>query len=421
MLPSDHIAITLFEDQLIRNYFSGGRDCLFYRIVQKKRVTVFTSREHQALVNKYVKDLRITNASVCVFDSTRGGFLYKFFSFLLRWSLGSGTVFVTIQRDKSFKFIPRRVVFSFAEIFPRARHLIRFLFSCCLPKRKLAKRFQLSATELTSIESVFVSSLTNLYEDVSVAIYFRHCGRRVIGTVRSWDNLTSHGALHFVPDEFFTHSPWINQAALEFQKLRAAVLKPWVSPSHQDLFLGNPMNRQDKKDSNKVRVLYASMGLETNPDDQNMIDWICQVWPKLPQQFELTILQHPQFILWPQQSSARTSVVRFDYSSSQLKDYYEFIQSHDLVIGAGTSVILDATFVEIPIVLTKFEVVSQSYWKSHLRYFDYLDHTKTLFSLGDFTIVESQSQLLSTILNQNYKLPKHTARDFFVWSDSQNV
>lgn len=421
MLTGDHIAITLFEDQLIRNYFSGGQDSLICRIVQKRRVTFFTSRENQNLVNKLVKDLGIAHATVCEFDATKGGLFYKILSFLLRWSIRSGTVYVSIQRDKSFRFIARRVVYIFTKFFPYDKNLIRYLFLHSLSRRKLAKAFHLNASDLFSIESIFVTSLTNLYQDIPVAMYFRRCGRRVVGTVRSWDNLTSHGALHFVPDEFLSHSPWISHAALEFQKISPDLLRSWVSPSHENRFLSDGINRAKTGSKKRIRVLYASMGLETNPDDQNMINWICRAWTDLPKNFELTILQHPKFILWPEKLNERISNIRFDYSTSDLRDYYNFLLSHDLVIGGGTSVILDSTFAKIPIVLTKFEIVSQDYWKSHLRYFDHLDHTKTLFNMGNYVIVESQSQLLATILKQSYRVPKLAARDFFLWSEASDT
>lgn len=421
VLTGDHIAITLFEDQLIRNYFSGGQDSLICKVVQKRRVTFFTSRENQDLLSKLVKDLGIAHATVSEFDATKGGLFYKILSFLLRWSIRSGTVYVSIQRDRSFRLIARRVVHIFTKLLPYGKKPIRYLFLHSLSRRRLAKAFHLNVNDLSSIGSIFVTSLTNLYQDVPVAMYFRRCGRRVVGTVRSWDNLTSHGALHFVPDEFLSHSPWISHAAIEFQKLSPNLVRSWVSPSHQSHFLDDGINGAKRGSKKRIRVLYASMGLETNPDDQNMINWICKAWTDLPKNFELTILQHPKFILWPEKLNERISTIRFDYSTSELRDYYKFLQSHDLVIGGGTSVILDSTFAQIPIVLTKFEIISQDYWKSHLRYFDYLDHTKTLFNMSNYVIVESQSQLLATLLQQEYRLPNQAARDFFLCSEAPDT
>jgi len=407
------IAITLFEDQLVRTYFAGAQNCLIREISGNEGAFIFTSKELRDLVKKNVTELNMTNVEVCVFNKTTGGLLYRFLSFLLRWSLQSGSVYVSIRRSSKTKYIPRKIVNSFFYYFPAGKELTRAFFRLSLSLRTLQNAFEISTNQLNEIESIFVTSLTNLYEDVSVAIYFSRKGKKVVGTVRSWDNLTSHGALHFVPEEFLEHSAWIRHAALEFQGLNENLCRSWDSPSHQVRFLQSSACPKTISQTRTIKVLYASMGLETNPDDLNMINWLCKAWETTPKEFELTILQHPKFSIEPEFLTEGVSIVKLSYSDSNLSDYYSFLQSHDLVFGGGTTVILDASFAQIPVALTKFEIIQQNYWDSHLRYFDYLDHSKLLFELGKYSVVESQTELINFILARKYRKADAASNYFF--------
>jgi len=152
------------------------------------------------------------------------------------------------------------------------------------------------------------------------------------------------------------------------------------------------------------------MGLTTNPDDKNLVDWLVGKWHLMPKHFELNILQHPKFSFHVETELANINVRKFDYLDSGLDEYYMFLSSQDLVICGGTSVILDCLFTKVPVIVTNFEIEKQSYWYSSLRYFDYYDHTRELFSRFEFSFANSGEQLVELLRAR--KLPQLEETEF---------
>jgi hypothetical protein len=73
----------------------------------------------------------------------------------------------------------------------------------------------------------------------------------------------------------------------------------------------------------------------------------------------------------------------------------------DLVFGGGTTGILDASFLGVPTIAIGFEIVTQDYWKSTLRHFDYFPWTADFISESNITIAKSANSLVGLI--RDYK------------------
>jgi hypothetical protein len=262
------------------------------------------------------------------------------------------------------------------------------------------------------LDYLFATSLTNNYEDIPVSMAYRSVGTQLIGTVRSWDNLSTHGALHVAPDVFLSHSPWIDKAAKDYQNLKESKTIDWMTPCYDNAFLKpRSFSRYPKSPSN-TKILYASMGLATNPDDLNFMNWLVDFWSTLPDSYTLSILQHPKFIVDPKLDDARVSIHRFDYSSSSLFDYFSFLSQYDLVICGGTSVALDSMFARVPVIFVNFEILPQAFWKSGLRYFDFMKHTVQLVKEAQFPTVKSPDELRALLLKREFTLASEFAREF---------
>jgi 5'(3')-deoxyribonucleotidase len=306
---------------------------------------------------------------------------------------------VKLKRKSWFLSFFASFVYNSLNRFVTLRTLARFLYQESFSKSILKSHFD---NEPMKLDALFVTSLTNNYEDIRIATYYRRFKKTtVIGTIRSWDNLTSHGCLRFIPDIFLSHSEFTTQCFIEIQNLDQSLIYQWRVPAYERLvnYLYNGKSSSSRK---RQHFTYASMGLATNPDDKNVIEWLINTWKTMPDHFELTILQHPKFAI-DVTESRNVKVRRFDYLDSRLEEYYEFLSSQDIVVCGGTSVVLDCLFTKTPMVLVNFEIVRQPYWISALRYFDSIDHTKDLFSRFNFTIANNPTQLIELLISKQVK------------------
>ena len=123
-------------------------------------------------------------------------------------------------------------------------------------------------------------------------------------------------------------------------------------------------------------------GLTVNPDDENFVKWLVCMWEKMPEHFVLFIVQHPSFIMHNLKinSSCNVNLIVFNYDATTLTEYYNHLPNMDLVFGGGTTGLLDASFLGVPILAIKFEIINQNFWQSTLRHFDYFTWTADFFN-----------------------------------------
>lgn len=252
--------------------------------------------------------------------------------------------------------------------------------------------------------SLFVTSLSPLRgDDTQVAVYFKRKNVKVSGTVRSWDNLVSNGCLLFKPSKIICHSDYMKTCAINFQDLKKSEIILGVTPSYQAQFL----QYNQKPKSNLITVAYMSMSTMVNPDDRNFINFLLQLWENFPSIISLVIFEHPAYPinLNLTKISSNIKFVRFDFESTSLHDYYSFLSNIDLVVAGGTTGILDAAILKIPIVAIGFEIINQSFWKSGLRAFDYFSHTANFFIDSRVVVVKTKNQLKQILLNNKSIIP----------------
>ena len=143
------------------------------------------------------------------------------------------------------------------------------------------------------------------------------------------------------------------------------------------------------------------MGTVVNPDDRNFVEWLVNIWKEMPAHYDLFIVQHPSFQMHDLEISLVNNIklLTFPYHETSLTEYYSHLCKMDLVLGGGTTGLLDASFLGIPVVAIGFEIKAQNYWQSALRYFDYYSWTADFFSDSKITVAKSRENLLSIITN----------------------
>ena len=272
-------------------------------------------------------------------------------------------------------------------------------------------RYTLS-NNFDDIDLLFVTSLTNFSADVPIALSIKSKGKPVIGTVRSWDNLVTHGSLRVAPDIFIAHSNFMADSAKYSQFLDVAKIKIMTTPSYR-------LELLPKDKISKELVIYGCMGPFANPDEQNAIRWLIENWTKNLPSTNLLILEHPAFPLKfiPSNLPQNISIAVMRYSDSTLSQYYGLLASAKLVIAGGTTVLLDATFVETPIAAIAFDFEPQNPNLSALRSFDVRPHTKNFFEKCKVPLLNSPEDLMDIIfksLKTPSSYPKLENSKFFI-------
>jgi hypothetical protein len=272
--------------------------------------------------------------------------------------------------------------------------------------RKIYLKFskiEISLSELERInvhglDMLFTTSLSNFTQDVPISIYFSKNNVKTYGTVRSWDNLVSHGVLPFVTDVFLPHSEQMQIACSKNQKITSKIIQiqtPCYS-SELNEYIPNDNRNMDSKDY----LVFACMGSRSNPDELNFLHWLLDVWNIHKIKIHLVILQHPAFVHDINLNQEYVSLKTFDYHSTTLGDYFTFLSEAKIVFGGGTSVLLDACYVKAKVLVVGFEIASQPYWISALRYLDSREHTLSLLNLSNIPVVTDKNSLLDYLSDE---------------------
>ncbi len=409
------LAITLFEDQLVRNYLSGDSGYLFFALSENFELVVITNTDLIGEIRRKVGEFGLDGLKIVSFDSYSESRLTRFTSFLLHWTLNTGTMRVKLNRVSGLKKTIRHLISRTSKLFLLLRPLMRNIYRKTIKQTKVQKCFSEDAIE---VDVVFITSLTNLYEDVPVAVFYEKMGVPVVGTVRSWDNLTSHGHLRFLPDLFLSHSTFMSGNAALLHGLPSKSIFSLSTPPYRRVFQNN-VNKEVGSET-VVRVLFPSLGIHANPDEQNLLERILLMWETLPENYVLTVLQHPKFNYSISSKSKRVSVFCLPYLRTNLSEYFSFLRNHEVVVSGGTSVALDATFIGVPVITINFEIERQTFWNSHLRSFDYYDHTKSFFADAKFQSANSIEELKRLLLKSEFRKAPYRAVESIMGMETES-
>ena len=276
------------------------------------------------------------------------------------------------------------------------KKFLRYIYYILVKFTNLNNHFQPNLN-LHKQDILFITSLCPLRgEDIPIGVFFKKRKVKIIGSVRSWDNL-SFNIFPLVPDYFLCHSQYMLNNAIGKQGIKKDRILMSVTPSYQSQFLIN----KPKEEKVFVNFSYMCQGLIVNPDDENFVKWLVGLWEKMPTNYVLDIIQHPSFIMHNLQTNLPPNInlIVFNYETTTLDDYYGHLLKMDLVFGGGTTGLLDASFLGIPVLAIKFEIVQQNFWRSTLRHFDYFPWTADFFNESKIPVANNTTELENFIRN----------------------
>ena len=261
--------------------------------------------------------------------------------------------------------------------------------------------------EYKNYDLILTLSLTDDLDTLLVG-FGKKYGIKTIGTVRSWDNLSSHGLLRVEPDIFYSHSEAMKKDLVKYQ---------FYSKSKNSIYLGvsywvdfEKIHKFKEKHNNSGtrnrKILYGAMGHDFNPSEGLLLS---RIYGELTKdnldKIEFAVLMHPRFPisrLMQSEYSDKMTFFSFDFDNlvetKSYHDYVEFLSGYEYIFSSGSTLLLDASQLNVEIFHLNFDLLKVSYWQSSKRYLDYREYYKNFIKLAGVQVLDSYEQLVSILI-----------------------
>jgi hypothetical protein len=308
-----------------------------------------------------------------------------------------------------------RVVSAYAWL----RVLLRWLDARVAKKERYRHYF-----EIYNPDAVVVTDILN-ERDVEFAQNAKSFGVPVIGMVRSWDNLTSHGLMRIIPDRLLVPSKEVKRQAEVLNDCQPENVKV-VGVAHYDKYVRGATKSREQffkemglTGSGRV-YLYAPIGdfyLPNNTTDSYIISLLSSLDGEVIVRFPPTLRVEDMEGSKPYKNMVFDRPgVNFDgknIGDQELSDeddsrlLNEIIYSDVLIAGPST-VALDAVFLDKPVVNINFYPDERTYYTSIEKWYDF-HHLKLGVMCGAFRVAQSEEQFFS-LLDEYKKDPSCNAK-----------
>lgn len=268
--------------------------------------------------------------------------------------------------------------------------------------------------------------------DTYIAGFCKKNNIKNIGTVRSWDNLTSHGLLRIKPDVFYCHSQAMLEDLIKFQHFNR--FKDSIVVGHSYWINFTRINDIALKSQPiKFNVLFGSMGLYFNPSEVALLSHIYQLRNKLvSSQVNFTVLMHPKFGLPVEVQKEFSDFITFETfnfdNHTEIKsysEYLEYLSEFNLILSSGSTLLLDASLVNQNIAHINFELLSVRYWESIKRYLDFREYYEKFLDLGQTPIINSIEEfekfILAEVTSKSSGTPNSSVAWKYILGEPENI
>ena len=417
------ILIIISKDIMRRNILT---DSFWRPFIDNKDNTKIVLLVEGGKENTY-SSYKAENVEIVGIQKEKITFFHKLVIFLIRTGLYSHGV--TLYRWRSLALKESGLAFTLLKTF-----LSSFLGRFTLYKKFV--RFLYGRLRLDWIEEVFeehkpdlvfAPSLIDVNVDALVAASARRRKIKVIGMVRSWDNLVIHGLLPLFPDKFLFQNKWLKYSAEKFQSLDLKNIEyDIVGLPHYDAykhperivktreeFLGDMLSL----DPNKKLIFLAGFDFYYSEDvlpallekaiekgdikDKNGVQILFTQHPRSPfkeEDYHIGGMKHVKYLnLFRNKESL--------FSNTE-ETFINIAYHADVIINAASTVAIDAAVFDRPVICVSFDDPHKKlpYWKRARRLHDSFDHYEHLISTGGARVAKSEGELIS-YLNEYLRNP----------------
>ena len=408
------LIVTFTNTQLVRNYLYD-LECNFLNELKYEELMIICNDQTHISINKVVDSLPAEIKAKIRLEKINFNFdesiPLRAVHFFSKCHVHSKFTIAKFFRSKSkreistLNLILKLVLYTITMNNLVSVRLIRFFTPFFLKKTDAFKQLDF----LSNYDLLLALSLTDDL-DILVTSFAKLNSIKSIGTVRSWDNLTSHGLIRVKPDVFYCHSEAMAADLRKYQYYRCNLqntvigFSAWLNFRKIKEIKSSPLKNNPK---NKYRILYGAMGEYFNPGEEvflaKLIDFVQRDF-----NLDLVVLMHPKFLLsddFQKQFDTKIEFDKFnfdDYNETQsYSKYLEYLSMFDLILSSGSTLLLDACIINKNIAHINFEMYRVPYWESIKRYSDFREYYKSFLELSNTPVLSSFEKLAFKIQNRS--------------------
>jgi len=400
------LVVTFTNPQLVRNYLFDLEINFINQLKYEELSIICNNRTHDSIrrmIDALPGEIR-SKIKLYKINFNFNEFLsLKILNFISKCHVHSKFCVAKFFRHKSKKEISTfNLTLKFATFIITFNNLISAKTVRLLTLFFLRKTSSFNQLSFLSNYDLFLAlSLTDDLDTLIIS-FAKTNGIKSIGTVRSWDNLTSHGLIRVKPDIFYCHSESMAADLSKYQyygcNSQNTVLgfSNWLNFKKIEELKSQVISYDQK---NIYKILYGAMGEYFNPGEETFLSNLIDLVQK-DLNIDLVVLMHPTKLLpeeFQKQFGTRIIFDKFDFDNDHnmlsYTDYLEYLSKFDLVLSSGSTLLLDACIINKNIAHVNFEMRKVPYWESIKRYSDFRDYYKSFLKLSKTPILSSFKEL----------------------------
>ena len=399
------IFITSFFGLIARNILST--DILdILRSRKDLRIVIFVPKEKEILYRDTFAGGNVIVEGV--FGRKRTSMLESFIIsvFLNSSDTAARRIHRMIERQQYKKYI-RAAGHWFLAKLSRLRFYRRWLRYCDYEfssRRKFEEYFEKYQPDLVFITDIFEP------DDIELAQEARSRGVRVLGMVRSWDNITTKGLNRVVTDKLVVNTPRIKEEAINYCDFEPEDVFVVGIPNY-DAYVAderiskNSLFKKLALDPNKKTVFFAAPSdiyTQGDPITKKVVDAL--------ETADIQIILRLYIVGSVNLDGIREIPGKLalddpgqgdNFISADLigKDAHlaDLICHSDVVVAFASTLAIDAIVFDKPVVFVGFDGSNKRpYWKSLRRFYDY-DHQKSILETGGVVLAKTPQELLFSV------------------------
>jgi len=274
---------------------------------------------------------------------------------------------------------------------------------------------------------IFTPTIYSL-DDVRLMRHAKKKGIKIVGMIKSWDNLTSKDPMFIKPDWLIVQNNLEKEEAIRMHNYPESNIFVSGLPQY-DRFVNLPETRREDffqrigLDPNKKLIVYTAMGTWLAFHENDTIKLLSRFYKEnlFSEPSQILVRLHPAYITEGEDISGLEGVTvdrpgTAKFASTALKGDWKFEQKDfihlidtlryaDVVINSGSTTIIDSAILDTPIVCVGFDAYhpKESYWKSAERLMK-RDHCIPIVESGGVAMVDNKEGLIVAI-NDYFKNP----------------
>lgn len=300
------------------------------------------------------------------------------------------------------------------------KSFIRWIVATFFKTNNFKKVFETYKPDL-----VFATDIFNPH-DVKCLLEARGAGIKTVGMVRSWDNTSTRGVLHFVPEEIVVHNKIIKDELISYNKIDGSKIHITGIPHHDKILTPPRISKDDffKKyglDPKKKTVFYSPGGRMQYKFDGEFLKMLQKLTEteSFSQSVQFVVSEQPGDVLCKNGfdfSNAPNMILitlgvnltgrkkESEITKEDDEDFVTFLYYSDIVLTLVSSVTLDGTFYDTPVIVLGFDPKKDL--SDSVRKFTKYKHFKKLLGHNLLSVSDSEKEFV-TQMNQYLNNPHH--------------